>query len=154
MFINIAQSGKKFPVLYVIMGTSLSGRKLQSATLLDQMNSLQFLITNPLEYFLAMYTCVYQVVLVIQNNALFYAFLQSLTDHLILFDFIIFEENNLLRNSPLYSFYTTVCCLPLGPNALSTTLFSHTIILVVQGELAAICTTLLNNKMSIFCSYI
>jgi len=78
-----------------------------------------------------MYTPVYLVVLAIRNNALFYAFLQSFTHYLILSDFIISEEENILRNSPLYSFL-----LPpfnaslLGLNALSIVLFSHTIIFI------------------------
>ena len=131
MFINIAHSGKKFPVFYGIKCASLSGRRMASATLLNQINSLHFLITKVLEYFLSMYTRVYLVVLAIRNNALFYAFLQSLTHHLILFDFIIFYEENIQRNSPLYSFLIPPFTASLsGPNALSIVLFSHTIIFI------------------------
>ena len=42
LFINIAQSGMKFPVLYGIKCESLYGRRLPSAILLNQVNSLHF----------------------------------------------------------------------------------------------------------------
>jgi len=61
----------------------------------------------------------------------FYAFLQSLTDHLVLIDFIIFDEENILRHSPLYCFIVPPFTASLlGPNTLSTMLFPHTINLV------------------------
>jgi hypothetical protein len=75
---------------------------MSSATLVNQMDSLHFLITNPPQYFLAMYTCVYQVVL-IQNNALFLCISPKLdwSFNLIRFYNFLWRE---LRNSPLYSF--------------------------------------------------
>jgi hypothetical protein len=79
-----------------------------------------------------MYTCVYLMVLVIQNNVLFYAFLQSFTHYLILSDFISFDEENILRNSSLYSFHLPPFTASLlGLNGLSIVLFSQTIILFI-----------------------
>jgi len=78
-----------------------------------------------------MYTCVYQVVLFIQNNALFLCLSPNLTDLLIFFEFIISDEENILRNSPLCSFLIPPFTASLvGPNAFSNMLFTHTILFV------------------------